>query len=40
MLLAGAGTWLYFARPWQTHVGAPAVAVEIESGELVGDRER
>ena len=39
LLFAGVGTWLYFARPWETQVGPPTVAVDVERGELVGDRE-
>ena len=48
LLFAGAGTWLYFARPWQTRVEGAAVAVEgaplpqsnptVDGGELVGGR--
>ena len=46
LLFAAAGTWLYFARPWQTQVktGPQRGTVgpsrqNVERGELVGDRE-
>jgi uncharacterized membrane protein YfcA len=51
LLFAGAGTWLYFARPWQTRVGVAPVPADgdgahlprtngsVDGGELVGDRE-
>ena len=34
LLFAGAGTWLYFARPWQTRPGVPAAAVPVDGAPL------
>ena len=33
LLFAGAGTWLYFARPWQTRVGVAPVAPVAADGD-------
>jgi uncharacterized membrane protein YfcA len=44
LLFGGAGTWLYFTRPWQTRAQSPAAAVDRDDpvgdrAALVGDRE-